>query len=159
MCAGCGCFADSVSTPVVVLPTVGGAAIDIRGTGLGLSASVVTVTYAGGSDGMSRRSLTLPPGACTLATPGTALRYVAAPLVRTCSQQFSMPCLHRVASRVNTPGRRVTEGVCKPAKHWYSCVDRHATHCDTHIMPHAHVHAHTTHSVVLFLLTGWLAAQ
>jgi hypothetical protein len=78
-----------VSTPVVVLPTVGGAAIDIRGTGLGLSATAVTVTYAGGSDGMTRWSHTLPPDACTLVSPGTALRYVAHPAVFACLGHFS----------------------------------------------------------------------
>lgn len=62
---------------MVVLPTVGGATIDIRGQGLGLSPSAVTVSYTGGSEGMRRRSHTLPPGACTLVSPGTALRYVS----------------------------------------------------------------------------------
>ena len=70
-------WAVSVTTPVVALPTVGGAAIDIRGSGLGLSATAVSVTYTGGSLGMMRRSYTLPQGACTLVSPGTALRWVS----------------------------------------------------------------------------------
>ncbi len=65
-----------MSTPAFVLPTVGGALIDIRGTGLGLTSSAVRVAYAGGSDGMMQRLYILPPGACTLVLPGTALRYV-----------------------------------------------------------------------------------
>lgn len=68
------CLPGSVTTPVMMLPTVGGAAIDIMGTGLGLSASTVSVTYTGGSVGMKQRSYTLPPGVCTLMSPGTALR-------------------------------------------------------------------------------------
>ena len=71
-----------MTTPVVTLPTVGGATIDIRGTGLGLTASTVSVMYTGGSDGMARRSYTLPPGACTLVSPGTALRYVHSDTVK-----------------------------------------------------------------------------
>jgi hypothetical protein len=67
-------IAGSVSTPVVVLPTVGGAPIDIKGTGLGLSASVLTVTYTGGSDGLTRRTYALPPDACSVISPGAALR-------------------------------------------------------------------------------------
>jgi hypothetical protein len=68
-----------VTTPVLALPTVGGATFDITGTALGLTASAVTVTYAGGSDGMARRSHTLPPGACIVVSPGSALRCSSLP--------------------------------------------------------------------------------
>ncbi len=68
-----------MSTPVLALPTVGSATFDVTGTALGLSTAVVTVTYAGGSDGLARRSHTLPPGACTVVSPGAALRCPSLP--------------------------------------------------------------------------------
>ncbi len=68
-----------MTTPVLALPTVGGATFDVAGTALGLTAAVITVTYAGGSDGMARRSHTLPPGACTVVAAGTALRCPSLP--------------------------------------------------------------------------------
>jgi hypothetical protein len=61
------------------MPTVGGASIDITGTDVGLTSSVVTVRLTGGSAGLSRRSHTLPPGACTVVHPGTTLRCPSAP--------------------------------------------------------------------------------
>ncbi len=68
-----------MTTPVLAVPTVGGATFDVTGTALGLTAAAVTVTYAGGSDGLARRSHTLPPGACTVVAPGTALRCPSLP--------------------------------------------------------------------------------
>jgi hypothetical protein len=68
-----------VTTPVLALPTVGGATFDVTGTALGLTAAAITVTYAGGSDGMARRSHTLPPGTCAIVAAGTALRCPSLP--------------------------------------------------------------------------------
>ncbi len=48
--------------------------MDIRGRFLGLQASAVSVTYSGGSDGMALRTYSVLPGACTVLSPGTALR-------------------------------------------------------------------------------------
>ncbi len=64
----------TVSTPLITLPTVGGATLDITGSGLGLTSSVVAVSYSGGSDGMARRLFTLPRGSCVVVAAGMALR-------------------------------------------------------------------------------------
>ncbi len=54
------------------MPTLGGAIVEVAGRNLGLLATVVTLTYSGGSDGMTPRNRTA--GACVIATPGTLLR-------------------------------------------------------------------------------------
>jgi hypothetical protein len=69
----------SVTTPVLALPTLGGATFDITGTGLGLTPTAVSVTYVGGSVGMARWSHTVPPGTCTIVSAGTALRCPSLP--------------------------------------------------------------------------------
>jgi hypothetical protein len=70
---------ESVTTPVLTLPTVGGATFDVMGTDLGLTPSAISVSYAGGSDGMLLRSHTLAPSSCTIVSPGTALRCPSLP--------------------------------------------------------------------------------
>jgi hypothetical protein len=70
---------ETVTTPVFTLPTAGGATFDITGTGLGLSPDAITVSYAGGSDGMLQRSFTLPPSSCTILSPGSSLRCPSLP--------------------------------------------------------------------------------
>jgi hypothetical protein len=55
------------------LPTPGGSPVDIVGTDLGLSPSVVSVTYSGGSTGLPTRRYDIPSGNCTILTPGAHL--------------------------------------------------------------------------------------
>lgn len=69
--------AESVGTLSGFMPTTGGAVVELRGAVLGLSSSAVSVTYSGGSDGMSPRSYSA--GACTVVVSGAVLHCPTAP--------------------------------------------------------------------------------
>jgi hypothetical protein len=60
-----------VTTPKDLLPTSGGAFIDIKGINLGLASSAISVVYTGGSLGFAARTYTIERGACTIVAPGT----------------------------------------------------------------------------------------
>jgi hypothetical protein len=68
-----GALAGTVSAPSGLLPTIGGAFIDIRGRYLGLASSAIAVLYTGGSIGFATRSYTIERGACTVVGPGTLI--------------------------------------------------------------------------------------
>jgi hypothetical protein len=70
-------FAGSVSTSTVSLPTSGGGVVEVVGEHLGLTSSVVALSYAGGSHGMTRRSYAAGP--CTVMSPGVRIHCPAQP--------------------------------------------------------------------------------
>jgi hypothetical protein len=61
------------------MATPGGALVDITGQFMGLVASVIAVSYSGGSLGFPTRTFAVPPGSCTLTTPGAAIRCTSVP--------------------------------------------------------------------------------
>jgi hypothetical protein len=63
-----------VSTLATTLPTAGGGLVDVLGERLGLIPATITLAYSGGSPGLPQRTFQLPPGACTVVTPGAHLR-------------------------------------------------------------------------------------
>ena len=70
-------FTGSVSTSTGSLPTSGGGVVEVVGEHLGLTSSVVALSYAGGSHGMTRRSYTAGP--CTVRSPGVRIHCPAQP--------------------------------------------------------------------------------
>jgi hypothetical protein len=73
----------SVTTPAGTLSTAGTSLVDITGSNLGVNASVVSITCTGGSNGLARRTYSLPTGTCTIVTAGTRIRCASAPGVGT----------------------------------------------------------------------------
>jgi hypothetical protein len=80
LCVGLLSLAESVTTPEGALTTRGDSLIHVFGSFLGLAHSAVSLTYAGGSDGLAPREYrVLGPDGCVILVSGTniACRSVA----------------------------------------------------------------------------------